>query len=225
MKRQYIIISALLACIALYFIEQVIITDYLVKTITKVLLFTLIPTVYMKRFKKQRVEQALHHPQINHRRLKLGFLFGIAAFAIILLVYYFLHPVIDLDRIASELQTKSKITPANFILVGLYITLGNSFLEEFFFRGFVFLNLYELNHKKTAYIYSALLFGFYHIAIFKTWFNMGLTSLALVGLIGIGFVFNWLDTQSKNFINSWIVHILADSAIILIGLKMFEMIN
>lgn len=224
MKRKYIIISALLACISLYIVEQVLMTNYLVKTITKVLLFTIIPTVYMKHFKNQKTEQALHHPQIRHRRLKLGFLCGIAAFASILSAYYFLHPMIDLERIASELQTKSKITPTNFILVGLYITLGNSFLEEFFFRGFVFLNLYELDHKKTAYIYSALLFGFYHITIFKTWFNMGMTILALVGLISIGFIFNWLDTQSRNFINSWIVHILADSAIILIGLKMFGLI-
>ncbi|MBZ9635369.1 CPBP family intramembrane metalloprotease [Clostridium sp. FP1] len=106
----------------------------------------------------------------------------------------------------------------------MYITFGNSFLEEYFFRGFYLLKSYELKSKKFAYIYSSLLFGVYHIAIFKTWFNSGLVGLALIGLISIGFIFNWLDTRSKNFINSWLVHILADSAIIIIGLRMFGIV-
>ena len=110
------------------------------------------------------------------------------------------------------------------MLVGIYITLGNSFLEEFFFRGFIFLNLYNQGYKKIAYIYSSLLFGVYHIAIFKTWFSPLLTVLALLGLVIAGIVFNWIDTKSENFINSWIVHILADSAIIIIGMGMFGII-
>jgi hypothetical protein len=62
------------------------------------------------------------------------------------------------------------------------------------------------------------------MAIFKNWFNPALIALALFGLIFIGFVFDWLNTKSENFINSWLVHIMADSAIIIIGLKMFNMI-
>ncbi|WP_352418238.1 CPBP family glutamic-type intramembrane protease [Proteiniborus sp.] len=35
-------------------------------------------------------------------------------------------------------KKKPRITPVNFIYVSLYITFGNSFLEEIFFRGFIF---------------------------------------------------------------------------------------
>lgn len=224
MSKKYIFISSLIACIALYFIEQILLVDYLVKTLSKVVLFTLIPFGYIKFIKKSSLKEAINHKKIDIKHLKMGFLFGAISFLVVLVAYYLLQDMIDLESIANEMQNKSKITPGNFILVGLYVTFGNSFLEEFFFRGFIFLNLYKLGNKKIAYVYSSLLFGLYHMAIFKTWFNIWLIGLALLGLIIIGLIFNWLDTKSDNFINSWVVHILADSAIILIGLKMFRMI-
>ena len=186
--------------------------------------FIIIPYIYMKIIKKRKFSKAINYKNIVKDHLKLGFIFGILSFLIILIAYYVLRNIINLQNISEDLQSKSKITASSFIFVGLYITLVNSFLEEYFFRGFIFLNLYELKSKKCAYIYSSLLFGLYHIGIFKTWFNIKLVGLALISLISIGFLFNWLDTKSRNFINSWIVHILADSAIILIGLKMFGII-
>jgi membrane protease YdiL (CAAX protease family) len=224
MKKKYVVFSSLLACIILYFVEQVLVVNYVVKTAIKVLFFILIPYLYMKLIKKQPFSKSINYKNIEKHHLKLGFLFGILSFLIILIAYYVLRDIINLQGISEDLQNKSKITASSFIFVGFYITLGNSFIEEYFFRGFIFLNLYELKSKKFAYIYSSLLFGVYHIGIFKTWFNVKLVGLALIGLISIGFVFNYLDTKSKNFVNSWIVHILADSAIIIIGLKMFGIV-
>lgn len=224
MKNRYIIVSSLIACILLYFVEQVLVVSYLVKTVLKIMFFIIIPFIYMKFIKIQSPSNAEKYKNTDKYHLKMGFLFGSLSFLIILITYYLLRNVVDLQSISYELQNKSKITASSFIFVGLYITLGNSFLEEYFFRGFVFLNLYEHKSKKFAYIYSSLLFGLYHIAIFKTWFSIELIGLALIGLITVGFIFNWLDTKSRNFFNSWIVHVLADSAIILIGLRMFGII-
>lgn len=224
MERKYIIITSLLACTILYFVEQVLVVNYMVKTIAKILLFTLIPYYYIRFIKRLSFKDFMSFKTVDKHHLKLGLFFGVGSFIIIFITYYLLQNIIDFGSIVDELQHKSKITPTNFTVVGLYITFGNSFLEEFFFRGFIFLNLYQLRLKKTAYVYSSLLFAFYHIAIFKTWFNIWLIGLALIGLIVIGFIFNWLNTKSKNFLNSWIVHILADSAIILIGMRLFNII-
>lgn len=223
-EKKYIILSSLIACIILYFVEQVLVVNYVVKTVIKLLFFIAIPCIYMKFIKKQPLSKSINYKNIDKHHLKMGFLFGIMSFLIILIAFYVLRNIINLQGISEDLQSKSKITATSFIFVGLYITLGNSFIEEYFFRGFIFLNLYELKSKKIAYIYSSLLFGLYHIGIFRTWFNFGLVGLALIGLISIGFVFCWLDTKSNNFINSWIVHILADSSIIIIGLKMFGIV-
>ena len=224
MKKRYIILSSLIACIILYFVEQVLVVTYVVKTVIKVMFFIAIPYIYMKFIKKQTLSTSINKKNIDKHHLKMGILFGGLSFLIILIAFYVLRNIINLQGISEDLQSKSKITASSFIFVGLYITLINSFIEEYFFRGFIFLNLYKLKSKKVAYIYSSLLFGLYHIGIFKTWFNVGLVGLALIGLISIGFVFCWLDTKSKNFVNSWIVHILADSAIIIIGLKMFGIV-
>lgn len=224
MGEKFIIYSSAVACLILYIVEQILMADYLTKTSFKILLFLLIPIIYMVQTKKEALNR---NPSINifkKGNLNLGLLFGTVSFAVIIAAYLLIGNSINISDIVNELQNKSKITPANFIFVGLYITFGNSLLEEFFFRGFIFLKLYGLNYKKTAYIYSSLLFGLYHIAIFKTWFSIWLIGLAMIGLVSIGFIFDWLDTRSNNFINSWIVHILADSAIIIIGLSMFKMI-
>jgi uncharacterized protein len=224
MKQKYIIISSLISCTVLYFMEQVLEVNYALKTLSKLILFIIVPYIYIKFISKSDIRTKLNLMHLDKKKLKLGFLFGISSFLIVLVSYGLFKGVMDLDSIAKELQNKSKITPANFVFVGLYITFANSFIEEFFFRGFIFLNLYNMKKQKSAYIYSSLLFGLYHIAIFKTWFNVWLILLCLVGLITVGFVFNWLNTKSKNFINSWLVHIFADSAIILIGFKMFNII-
>ncbi|WP_428866527.1 CPBP family intramembrane glutamic endopeptidase [Clostridium sediminicola] len=223
-KKYFIIFSTILCCSLLFFIEQSIGVSYIVKTIIKIIAFTLVPYVYFRFYKKQSIKNALNLSSTTKKHFKLGIIFGAISFGIVLLAYFIFRSYIDIAAISNEMQTKSKITPSNFILVGLYVTFGNSFLEEFFFRGFVFLNLYELGYTKIAYVFSSIAFALYHLAIFRTWFDFPIMVLALFGLISVGVIFNWLDTKSKNFINSWILHILADSAIIIIGMKMFEII-
>jgi len=197
--------------------------DYAVKTASKVLFFTLIPWYYY-RFISHTNPTVTAGQGRKGSSMKAGLLFGVVSFAVILVTYYFTSDLLDLQGIVQELRDKSGITRANFLLVGLYITFGNSFLEEFFFRGFVFLALYKQGKKLAAYLFSAALFGLYHIAIFQTWFNPWLIVLALFGLGSVGLIFNWLNTRPGGFLNSWLTHALADSAIILIGLRLFGMI-
>ncbi|MGB7604411.1 MAG: type II CAAX endopeptidase family protein [Lutisporaceae bacterium] len=224
MKKAYIVVFSLAAVIILYLIEQILVVDYITKTITKLILFTAIPYIYLKLMKKSSIKDCLNLKRFKKSTFKLGLILGVVSFAVIIAAYFTLRGYIDFNGIVQELQTKSKVTSSNFILVGLYITLGNSFLEEFFFRGFIFLNLFNQGYKKLAYIYSSVLFGMYHIAIFKTWFNPLLIGLALLGLISVGIIFDWLDTKTESFINSWLVHSLADSAIIMIGMRLFNII-
>ncbi|WIV11835.1 CPBP family intramembrane glutamic endopeptidase [Proteiniborus sp. MB09-C3] len=220
-SKKYIIISSIIACIILYFIEQVLVMSYLVKILCKIIFFTVLPYIYVRLIKRSPVSDKI---KINKKDLYLGAGLGVACFIVLISAYFFLKDAIDLNTIANELQSKSKVSSNNFLLVAFYITFVNSFLEEFFFRGFIFLNLYELGFKKLAYIFSSALFALYHIGIFKNWFNPWLIILAIFGLVSVGFIFDYIDTKSKNFINSWIVHILADAAIMLIGMRMFKIL-
>ncbi len=59
------------------------------------------------------------------------------------------------------------------------------------------------------------------MAIFKTWFSLPLTVLAVFSLVAVSFIFNYINSESKTIFNSWIIHILADAAIIIIGINLF----
>lgn len=221
----YILISSLLSCTALYYVEQIRAVNYAVQTGIKLLMFLLIPAIYFTLTKDRNIYISKARTINEKRPILTGLFSGLLFFVVLITAYYFLQPFIDFKPIISELETKLKVTPLNFIFVGIYITLGNSFIEEFFFRGFVFLGIYRTGRPGAAYLYSSLLFSLYHIMIFKNWFTLPLFLLAVFGLFVVGILFCWMDTKSKNFVNSWIAHMLADAAIILIGLKMFGIVN
>ena len=221
-KFIYLIATSLAAVCLLYLVEQFAGVNYLVKTLLKITLFIAIPILYSRLIKKENALTSLKLKRDSN--LKLGVFLGLASFVIVVIAYLIFKNAIDFNAIIDEMQNKSKITAANFIFVGLYVTFFNSFLEEYFFRGYIFLSFYNAGQKKLAYFYSSVLFAVYHIGIFKTWFKPYITLLAMLGLIIIGLVFNYVDVKSKNLLNSWLIHILADSAIILIGLRLFKFI-
>ena len=74
----------------------------------------------------------------NQNSLKLSALLALGVFLFLAVGYMILAPWIDLSAIPEKLR-HSDITAENFPLIAAYITLGNSFLEELFFRGFAFL--------------------------------------------------------------------------------------
>lgn len=212
----------MVAVIILYLIEQVLLVNYFIKTVVKIGLFVFIPVLFIKLINKASVSNQLKLRFDKH--LKTGIILGLISFCIVIIAYMIFRNSIDFAGIVTEMQEKSRITAANFVLVGLYVTFINSFLEEFFFRGYIFLNLRQYGRQWIAYTYSSMLFALYHIAIFKTWFSLPLTLLALLGLVIIGIIFNYVDTKSENLLNSWIIHILADTAIIIIGFRLFNIL-
>jgi len=207
-----VIILSLLVVTLLYLTDQIIHVPYHIRIPIKILLFGVLPILYYKLILKKSLKPKI----IINKKFYLSLGIGIAAAIIVLSAYFILQNYIDLNLIATELKEKEKITAMNFIFAAIYITFINSFLEEFFFRGFIFL---QLNRTKFAYIFSSLLFGLYHISIFQTWFNIWIMALALFGLTAVGFILNWLN--EKSILNSWIVHILADTAVMYIGFRMF----
>ncbi|MBB6453828.1 membrane protease YdiL (CAAX protease family) [Salirhabdus euzebyi] len=222
-KHMWTIISlTIISCLLMLIIEQGLQTTYFTKTIAKIILFLAVPLFYIRFILKEKILVFLNLKNIDITRLKTGFLFGILSFLIILVAYYVLKDFINAETIISDLKNRLHITPEIYIFIALYITFGNSLLEEFYFRGFIFLKIYQTNHKKLAYVFSAALFAIYHVAIFINWFNIWLIMLALIGLFTVGLIFNWLNTKSNNFLNSWILHILADIAIVAIGFYLYQ---
>ena len=195
---------------------------YLVKSLIKISVFLLIPFIlnYLKgdgeiyEYLKARDKKSLY--------TSIGL--GLGVYVFIMGAYFLISPHIDFTLIKKELLGELGITKTNFIFVAIYISFINSLLEEFFFRGFLFLGLLEKTTRKTAYIVSASLFAIYHVAVMDSWFNPYLFVLAMVGLFIGGLIFNYLNEKNKTILNSWIVHMMANFAINHVGLIMFDIV-
>ena len=108
--------------------------------------------------------------------------------------------------------------------MSLYISFVNSLLEEFLFRGFVFLTLKRITGKKFAYLFSATVFALYHVAMMIGWFGIGVFFIVMVGLFAGGLIFNFLNEKSSTVYPSWLVHMFANFAINTIGFILFGVI-
>jgi hypothetical protein len=60
--------------------------------------------------------------------------------------------------------------------------------------------------------------------IFEKWFAPPIFVLAVIGLAAVGVLFDAMDIKNRTIYNSWLPHILADSAIMVIGFKMFGLL-
>lgn len=218
MKKQ-IIIYSISSIVILFIVEQVLKMPYLVKTAVKVPMFLIIPLLFYKYKLKQKLIIRMHKAE-----LKYIITWSAIVFVAIFLVYFMIQSFIDIEAIGSDFTNRMAISHQMMLFAGAYSIIINSFIEEIFFRGFIFQSLLKLGWNKRAYIYSALLFALYHVAIFRTWFNFGMMGLMLVGLFVGGIIFAYFVKRTESFLAAWLIHMTADLAIIAIGLRMLKVI-
>lgn len=215
-QRLYIIVASLCVITGLYVCDQIFELTYLMKIGIKLILFFAFPLYYMIKTNRNFFWESLkkREPLL---RLNLSHILGLLIVGVLIITYFIVKPTINVSIFQNELELKYKITQENIFLYGFYMTFINSLLEEFFFRGFMFLELKKLNMKKNAYFISSIAFSIYHISNFQNWFSFGIMLLAIVGLFIGGLIFDYLDDRQNSFFNSWFVHICADIAIVWIG--------
>lgn len=219
-RIMFVLLSALITIILLYIVDQILLLNYITKTGVKFFLFTIFPTIYILKTKENFFKESIKN-RGKISKINLSVIIGIAVFLIIIIAYIVLKQYIDVNLLVDEFESKYKINKNNIIYYGLYLAFINSLLEEFFFRGFIFLNLKKLKLKKLAYFISSAAFAIYHIANFQNWFSIELFLFVTIGLFIGGYIFNYLDDKQNTFLNSWFVHICADLAIVIIGFRIF----
>lgn len=224
MKRtvhsMYILIISLLACIGFYVISQIGDFNYLTSSIMKIILFVGIPACY------QRLVEGKWMWFIPKRGKKfieigVGFSVGLGVFSLVLLGYMICKPYIDTGSITRQIGATAGVPVVLYPLAGFYATVGNSFVEEYFFRGFIFLNLKRQDKIQKGKIFSAGLFAIYHVSIIQTWFSFWMIIFILGGLFVGGMIFNQMDHEKDHILNSWLVHIFADVSVMFIAAQMF----
>ncbi|MGN0026518.1 MAG: CPBP family intramembrane glutamic endopeptidase [Clostridium sp.] len=221
-NKKTIILIVLIGCLIMGFIDAVIRPDYLVKSFIKIMLFSIMPIIY-SRYDKELNLSSLFKVK-SKREIIIALLAGLAVFLFILGAYLIIGRFFDFSNVTSSLSENIGVDKENFILVAIYISFINSLLEEFFFRGFAFLKLKEVSTRKFAYIFSALAFALYHVAMMIGWFDISLFILTIGGLFIGGLIFNYFNEKYKNIYVTWLIHMFANFAINYIGFMLFNII-
>ena len=189
--------------------------QYFYTSVLKTILFALCPVVFHRISPAGRLQGLLFNNGDRQRlrqSLALGlfvFLFAFAAFAV-------LRPLLDPAMVVGALSDVG-ITGSSYPYVFLYVLLVNAAMEELFFRGFVFLNLFRMGFKRFAHVFSSLLFALYHVSVLKSGAAPGVLLLGIGGLVAAGLVFNELARRCDGIAGSLPVHAGANLAINMIG--------
>ena len=202
---------ALLAVFVVFLVEQLLQPAYWVKSALKAAAFFGAIVLYAAISKQPLSEAIRLHRLKKPKPLLLGMLFF---FAGVVLLFVCFRGQLDLSKIKQSLTRKEQLTQKNCLFVFSYIIVCNAFLEEAFFRGFVF-QLFE--KKNVGALVSGLLFSLYHIGIFITWFNPFLFALCVIGLAAVGLFLQWVSEQYQSIAASYLIHACANVAINTIG--------
>ncbi len=224
-KKQslYIILSVMLLSLAVTFTDAFIKPDYTVKVLIKIVFFLLIPLSYFVVYRSEFANfKKLFAPK--KRTMLRAVLFGGLIYIGIVGGYFLTRGFIDYSNVTNTLKENHGITKENFIYVSIYISLMNSFLEEFFFRGFGFIALKQHINRKIAYVFSPILFAVYHAGMMIGMFSPWVLVLLFIGLFAGGCIFNYLNESSENIYTSWICHMLINFAINTVGFLLFGLL-
>ncbi|MCZ8538169.1 CPBP family intramembrane metalloprotease [Paenisporosarcina quisquiliarum] len=212
--KKWTVLFPLFSILFLLWIEQGIEVSYVWKTLAKVLVFVVFPVLLLRSFTFDFLQ--IRKTQKKSIYIALGL--GLLVAGTILSTYMLLNDLIDLVALQEDLEKRVGVTASVFPFVAVYILLGNSFLEEFFFRGLL---VDLLKESRLKWFLPSLFFAIYHIAIFLPWFEWPILLLAVAGLFIGGLVFQWINEKSGTIYPSWIIHIFADIGVLLIGVYMF----
>lgn len=197
--------------------------NYLTSSIYKIIFLT--PLFYRlwieRKSLKQSILEGISFENFKKNILKL-FVFGAFLAGIYLASFFIFRSHIDLGFIGEKLKELANINIENIIFIGLYIIIINSFLEEFFWRGFVFEKLRKFLRPWMAYLISGIAFSFHHMVFYYNWFNPGFFILVTFGLFMYAMILNYIFEKYRDLLSCWLVHSLSDIVQISIGVMILS---
>ena len=156
--------------------------------------------------------------------LATGAVFGAAVLAAAVAVYHlWLKPGDYLAFARGEIRGKLSQFgvhgPLGYVALAAFYSVIHSFLEEYYWRWFVFGRLRDLMPWKTAVVVASVGFTGHHVIVLGTYFGWLSPATWLFSLaVGAGGAFwAWLYHTSRSLLGPWLSHLLVDAAIFTVG--------
>ena len=106
-----------------------------------------------------------------------------------------------------------------YALLSLFYALGHSFLEEYYWRWFVYDMLKRFVNVPLANLISSLGFMAHHVVLLSVYFGWTswMTWLCSAGVAIGGMYWAWLYEKSKTLLWPWVSHMVVDAGIFVLG--------
>ncbi len=122
--------------------------------------------------------------------------------------------------VREKVEEFSAATPARFVLLSLFLAGAHSFLEEYYWRWFVFGRLRHLLTPTWAAVLSSMGFMAHHVIILDRFFPGQFWNAAVpfsLCIAGGGLVWAWLFHRGGSIAAPWLSHLLVDAAVMTVG--------
>jgi membrane protease YdiL (CAAX protease family) len=156
--------------------------------------------------------------------LAAGVVFGAVVLAAAVVLYHlWLKPGDYLAFARGEIREKlaqfGVHGPLGYVALAAFYSVIHSFLEEYYWRWFVFGRLRDLMPWKTAVVVASVGFMGHHVIVLGTYFGWSSPATWLFSLaVGAGGAFwAWLYHTSRSLLGPWLSHLLIDAAVFIVG--------
>jgi membrane protease YdiL (CAAX protease family) len=185
-----------------------------------------IPLLFLVLVERRRPEWQ----RPNTSGLLLGVGFGVLVGALILGAWYAgLHS----SRVAEQASARLRVKLAEFgitsgveyLALCVFLCVAHSFLEEYYWRWFVFGRLRTLLPLWPAVVVSSLGFMAHHVLIVWAYVPDRILTAVLPASLAVavgGAVWAWLYERSGSLVAPWISHALIDAALFVVGWDMMR---
>jgi membrane protease YdiL (CAAX protease family) len=164
------------------------------------------------------------------RGLMLGIGFGLLVGAVMLGAY---HGGLRSSRVMIEASVRIRAkmaefgitSPLEFLALSVFLCVAHSFLEEYYWRWFVFGRLRTLLPMGLAVLLSSLGFMSHHVLILWAYLPdrvlTGVVPASLAVAAG-GAVWAFLYARDDSLVAPWVSHALVDAALFVIGWDLMQ---
>lgn len=158
-----------------------------------------------------------------------GAIFGVLVGAAIYMLYrWWLLPGGSLtgpiEAIRAKVTGIGISSEVDFAVMGIGYALFHSFLEEYYWRWFVFAELRRRTSNVVAITVSSLGFMAHHVIVLATYFgwNSPISYLISLGVAVGGAAWAVLYQRTGSLYGAWLSHCLVDAAIFFVGFEMMR---
>ena len=154
-----------------------------------------------------------------------GLISGAALAAIILGGYFaFFRKEMDAQAIADKVTSLG--LKDYYWAMAIFVSLSNSFMEEYYWRAFVHEQL-SAHIRRRALLCAAngLLFGMHHVFVLTTFVPVAAALPMALGTSVAGTVWSWLRARGYSIFDCYISHLIADVAVMWAGWDMISRLH